>query len=62
MDKLRGYVLPIAMVLGLLLHGWCGRVAFLAPYLIFTILLLNFVAVDLRKLRIRAECDPSFCI
>lgn len=52
MDKLRGYVLPIAMVLGLLLHGWCGRVAFLAPYLIFTILLLNFVAVDLRKLRL----------
>ena len=52
MSKLRGYVLPFAMGLGLLFHGWCGRVAFLAPYLIFFILLLNFVAVDLRKLRL----------
>jgi len=52
MNKLRGYVLPFAMVLGFLFHGWCGRVAFLAPYLIFIILLLNFVAVDLKKLRL----------
>ena len=40
------------MVMGLLLHKWCGQLAFLAPYLIFTILLLNFVAVDLRKLHL----------
>ena len=54
MSKSRGYILPGAIVLGLLLHGWCGYLAWLAPYLIFVILLLNFVAVDLRKLRIKA--------
>lgn len=52
MDKLRSYVLTFAMVMGLLLHTWCGRFAFLAPYLIFTILFLNFVVVDIRKLRL----------
>lgn len=52
MSKLRSYVLPIAIVLGLLLHSWCGWLAWIVPYLIFTILLLNFVAVDLRKLHV----------
>lgn len=52
MERFRSYMLPVAMVMGLLLHKWCGQLAFLAPYLIFTILLLNFVAVDLRKLHL----------
>ena len=52
MSKLRSYVLPTAIVLGLLLHSWCGLLAWIVPYLIFIILLLNFVAVDLRKLHI----------
>ena len=51
MHKLRSYVLPTAILLGLLFHRWCGILAFLSPYLIFTILFLNFVAVDVRKLR-----------
>ena len=52
MHKLRSYVLPAAILLGLIFHRWCGMISFLAPYLIFIILLLNFVAVDVRKLRI----------
>ena len=52
MARLRSFVLPIAIVLGLLLHRWCAYLAFIIPYAIFVILLLNFSAVDVRKLRI----------
>ena len=51
MARFKQYVLPVAIVLGLLFHGICGRLAFLTPWLIFTILLLTFTAVDLRRLR-----------
>ncbi len=51
MNKYRQYVLPAAIVLGLLLHNVCAALSFLAPVLIFIILLLTFTAVDLRKLR-----------
>ena len=50
-QKLRSYVLPIAIVLGLLLHKWCSYLSFTVPYLIFAILLLTFTAVDIKKLR-----------
>ena len=52
MYKLRSYILPMAIILGLLLHSWCSLLAWIVPYFIFIILLLNFVAVDLRKLHI----------
>lgn len=52
MQRFRPYVLPAAIVLGLLLHTWCAALSFLVPYIIFTILLLTFTAVDLRRLRI----------
>lgn len=51
MHKIRPYVLPIAIVLGLLFHTWCGYLKVVVPYLIFTILLLNFAAVDVKKMR-----------
>lgn len=51
MHKLRPYVLPIAIVLGLLFHTWCGLIRIIVPYLVFSILLLNFAAVDVKKLR-----------
>ena len=53
MQKLRTYILPIAIVLGLLLHDFCAAFNGAVPFLIFTILLLTFCAVDLRKLRFR---------
>ena len=52
MSKLRSYILPMAIILGLLLHSWCSLLAWIVPYFIFIILLLNFVAVNLRKLQI----------
>lgn len=51
MQRFRPYVLPVAIVLGLLLHRWCAMFSFLVPFIIFCILLLSFAAVDLRKLR-----------
>lgn len=51
MQRIRPYVLPIAIVLGLLLHRWCAMFSFLVPFIIFCILLLTFTAVDLRRLR-----------
>lgn len=50
MHKIRPYVLPIAIVLGLLFHTWCGYLKVAVPYLIFSILLLNFAAVDVKKM------------
>lgn len=51
MQKYRSYVLPVAIVLGLILHRWCAMFSFLVPYIIFAILLLTFSAVDIKKLR-----------
>lgn len=45
-------MLPIALLLGALLHPWCVALRGMVPYLIFAILLLTFCAVDLRKLRL----------
>ena len=51
MQRFRPYVLPVAIILGLLLHRWCAMFSFLVPFIIFSILLLTFTAVDLRRLR-----------
>ena len=52
MQRFRPYVLPVAIVLGLLLHRWCAAVSFIVPYVIFCILLLTFSSVNLRRLRV----------
>jgi len=51
MQKYKSFVLPVAIVLGLLFHRYCAMFNVLVPYLIFSILLLTFCAVDIRKLR-----------
>lgn len=51
MQKFRSFVLPIAILLGLLLHSWCSYASFTLPYTIFIILLMNYSAVDVRKLK-----------
>lgn len=51
MTRLKPYVLPIALILGLLLHTICATLAPVVPVLIFAILVLAFSAVDLRHLR-----------
>lgn len=51
MNRFRSFVLPIAIVLGLLLHDYCAVVKGILPYLIFMILLSNYAAVEMCKLR-----------
>ncbi len=51
MKKYTGYVLPAAILLGLLLHTWCAAYSFIVPYVIFMILLFTFSSVDIRSLR-----------
>ncbi len=53
MQKIKSYVLPIAIVLGLLLHDYCAAFSVVVPYIIFAILLLTFTAVDIQKLRFK---------
>ena len=53
MQKIKSYVLPIAIVLGLLLHDYCAAFSVVVPYIIFTILLLTFSAVNIKKLRFK---------
>lgn len=50
--QFKPYVLPTAIVLGLLLHNYCAMFSFIVPYLIFLILILTFCAVDVKKLRV----------
>ena len=52
LHKLRSYVLPFAIVVGLVFHRQLVSVREITPYLIFTILLLNNVAVDMKKLKV----------
>ena len=51
-DTVKPYVLPVALLLGALFHGVCASLAFVTPYIVFTILLLTFTAVDIRSLRL----------
>lgn len=51
MKHIRTYILPIAIILGFLFHNVCDMLKGLLPYLIFMILFLNFVAVDIKKMR-----------
>ena len=52
MHKLRAYVLPFAILMGLLFHHHLVYVRNVTPWLIFIILLLNNVAVDMKKLKV----------
>ena len=51
MSKYRSLVLPFALVFGFIFHHFLAGFNFIVPYLIFVILLLNFVSVDVKKLR-----------
>ena len=51
MHRLRSYVLPFAIVIGLLFHRNLVFARDATPWLIFSILLLNYVAVDMKKLK-----------
>jgi len=52
LQRLKPWMLPIAMVCGALFHGVIGAVQFLAPWLIFTMLLITFCKIKPSEFRI----------
>lgn len=50
--RLKPWMLPIAMVTGIVFHSWIHYVAFLTPYLIFTMLLITFCRVNPKEIRV----------
>lgn len=51
-ERLKPWMLPIAMIGGLLFHNWINYVGFLTPYLIFAMLLITFCRIDRRDFHI----------
>lgn len=47
--KIKPWMLPIAMFLGVLLHSYISLVAFLSPYLIFMMLLITYCKINPRR-------------
>ena len=50
-QRLKPWMLPIAMACGMLLHSHIHHIAFLTPYLIFLMLLVTFCRIDLKHLK-----------
>lgn len=51
-QNLKPWMLPIAMVVGILFHSRIGAVAFLSPYLIFVMLLITFCRINFKELKV----------
>lgn len=51
-QNLKPWMMPIAMLLGIFFHGAISAVAFLAPYLIFTMLLITFCKINIGQVRV----------
>ena len=50
LNRLKPFMLPIAMVGGILFYPWMGYVEFLSPYLIFTMLFITYCRLDFRHI------------
>ncbi|MDE5942095.1 MAG: transporter [Muribaculaceae bacterium] len=51
-QRLKPWMLPISMLLGIVLHNYIGYVAFLSKYLIFIMLLITYCRIRLSDFRI----------
>ncbi|MCU6769366.1 transporter [Barnesiella propionica] len=52
LQKLKIWVLPIAMLSGCLFHEFINAIAFLAPILIFVMLLITYCRISIKELKI----------
>lgn len=50
LNRLKPFMLPIAMVGGILFYPWMGYLQFLSPYLIFTMLFITYCRLDFRHI------------
>lgn len=51
-QRIKPWMLPISMLGGVLLHDFMGKIEFIAPYLIFIMLLITFCKVKPSEFRI----------
>ncbi|MBP7507573.1 MAG: hypothetical protein KA807_07125 [Prolixibacteraceae bacterium] len=51
-QKLKDFVLPIAILLGLLFHSFFGKLGSLVPWLVFFMLYFTLCSIDIKKIRI----------
>jgi BASS family bile acid:Na+ symporter len=49
--KIKDWMLPIAMICGVIFHQWIGYLTFLSPYLIFLMLLVTYCKMEPRDLK-----------
>lgn len=49
---IRSLILPLAILFGFVFHRYCGALYSIVPYLVFTMLFLNYTAVDVKKMHI----------
>lgn len=54
-QRIKPWMLPIAMVSGLLFHEHISAIGFLTPWLIFIMLFVTFCKIDLRHIGLSAE-------
>lgn len=50
--RIKPWMLPIAMLGGIFCHDFIEKIAFLSPYLIFTMLLITFCKITIREFRV----------
>ncbi len=58
--KIKPFMLPIAMAIGIVCHNVIGVLSFLTPYLIFTMLFVTFCKLNPRHIKFTAQAD--FCL
>lgn len=51
LKKIKAYMMPIAMTLGILFHSQVGVLSFIIPYLIFIMLLFTYTKLSLSSLK-----------
>ena len=51
-QRIKPFMLPIAMAGGLVFHEYMDKVQFLAPYLIFIMLFITFCRIKPKEIRI----------
>ena len=51
-QKIKDWMLPIAMLGGVVFYKWIGQLTFLSPYLIFAMLTVTYCRIEPRQFRI----------
>jgi len=52
MQKYKSFILPFAIVVGLLFHGYAAFLKPIVPYLIFSMLLFSFSSINIKNLKV----------